>query len=145
MPTSLRILVVEDFADTYKALRLLLKRWGHEVVVAADGPAALSAAAAFCPDVVLLDIGLPGMDGYEVAARLRALSCLGHPLVVATTGFGQPEDVERCLRAGCDVHLLKPFDPLVLKQLLDLHACEGGPRGETDIRQEGKPSRPSLS
>jgi len=127
MPTSLRVLVVDDSTDTCTALRLLLKKWGHEVVVAADGPAALSAAAVLCPDVVLLDIGLPRMDGYEVARRLRDLPCLGEALVVASTGYGQPEDVERCLRAGCDVHLRKPSDPLLLKQLLDLRAADGGP------------------
>ena len=124
MPTNLRVLVVDDSKDTRTALRLLLKRWGHEVVVAADGPAALSAAVPFFPDVVLLDIGLPGMDGYEVARRLRARPCLGEALVVATTGFGRREDVERCLKAGCDVHLQKPCDPLALKQLLDIRARE---------------------
>ena len=118
--------MVEDSADNSTALRLLLKRWGHEVVVAADGPAALSAATTFCPDVVLLDIGLPGMDGYEVASRLRALPGLGRALVVASTGFGRSEDVERCLRAGCDIHLLKPYDPPTLKRLLDHRAGEGG-------------------
>jgi CheY-like chemotaxis protein len=120
--TKLRVLVVEDCPDTRTSLRHLLRRWGYEVDEAADGPAALSSAASVCPDVVLLDIGLPGMDGCEVASQLRALPGLEKALLVAATGFGEPDDVKVCLQAGCDAHLLKPYDPLALKQLLDLHA-----------------------
>ena len=99
----------------------------NAAVLAADGPAALAVAAVSCPDVVLLNIALPGMDGYEVASWLRALPGLGDALVIATTGFGRKEEVERCFEAGCDVHLQKPSDPLLLKQLLDLRAADGGP------------------
>jgi two-component system, chemotaxis family, CheB/CheR fusion protein len=120
--TKLRVLVVEDCPDTRTSLRHLLRRWGHEVAEAADGPAALSSAASVRPDVVLLDIGLPGMDGREVARQLRAIPGLEKALLVAVTGFGQPDDVTDCLHAGCDTHLLKPYDPLALKQLLNLRA-----------------------
>jgi CheY-like chemotaxis protein len=116
----LRVLVVEDDPDTRTTLCALLRGWGHEVDEAADGPAALSAAS-IRPDVVLLDIGLPGMDGCAVARQLRAIPGLERALLVATTGFGRPDEVKDCLLAGCDTHLLKPYDPLVLKQLLDLH------------------------
>src|SRR6476646_7109490 len=105
MTDGLRVLVVEDCADTRFSLRLLLRLWGHEVAEAADGPAALGLAASFAPDVVLLDIGLPG---YEVARRLRALPGLEDALLVGVSGFGQEDDVWRCLQAGCDTHLLKP-------------------------------------
>jgi two-component system, chemotaxis family, CheB/CheR fusion protein len=120
--TRLRVLVVDDCPDTRTGLRHLLRWWGYEVDEAADGPAALSSAASFRPDVVLLDIGLPGMDGREVARQLRALPGPEKALLVAVTGFGQPDDVKDCLQAGCDTYLLKPYDPLSLKQLLDLRA-----------------------
>src|SRR5688572_8239811 len=100
MTGGLRILVVEDCADTRTTLRLLLRDWGHEVAEAADGPAALCSAASFCPDVVLLDIGLPGLNGYEVAKHLRSFPGLADSLLVAVTGFGQPDEVKRCLQAG---------------------------------------------
>src|SRR6266511_1239979 len=116
--TVLRVLVVEDCPDTRTTLRPLLRGWGHEVAEAADGPAALSSTASVRPDVVILDIGLPGMDGCEVARQLRALPGLEKALLVAVTGFGRPDEVKECLRAGCDMHLLKPYDPLTLKQLL---------------------------
>src|SRR6266545_2015760 len=91
--TKLLVLVVDDCPDTRATLCALLRGWGREVNEAADGPAALSAAS-ICPDVVLLDIGLPGMDGYEVARQLRALPGLKKALLVAMTGFGQPDDVQ---------------------------------------------------
>src|SRR5262245_45802217 len=92
--TKLRVLVVEDYPDTRTTLCEMLRGWGHQVDEAADGPAALSSAAAARPDVVLLDIGLPRMDGYEVARQLRALPGLETTLLVAMTGFGQPNDVQ---------------------------------------------------
>jgi two-component system, chemotaxis family, CheB/CheR fusion protein len=120
--TKLRVLVVDDCPDSRTGLRHLLRWWGHEVDEAADGPAALSLAASLRPDVVLLDIGLPGMDGYEVARQLRALPGLEKTLLVAMTDFGQPDAVKDCFRAGCDAHLLKPSEPLAFKYLLALHA-----------------------
>jgi CheY-like chemotaxis protein len=88
------------------------------VLTAHDGPSALEQAAAFAPDVVLLDIGLPGFDGYEVARRLRELPELRKTLIVALTGFGQESDRERALHAGFDEHLVKPVDLDVVQAVL---------------------------
>jgi CheY-like chemotaxis protein len=112
-----RVLVVDDNADAREALRFLLEDEGHEVRTAGDGPDALREAESFCPDVVLLDIGLPGMDGYEVARRLRTLPAARNALIVAVSGYGQAEDRERSRAAGFDDHLLKPVSP---NRLLDL-------------------------
>lgn len=91
---------------------------GHDVRVAHDGPAALEAAHAYRPEVVLLDIGLPGMTGYEVARRLRQEPPAGLALLIALTGYGQEEARRRSSEAGFDVHLTKPVDPADLKELL---------------------------
>jgi CheY-like chemotaxis protein len=116
---SLRILLVDDNVDGARSLALLLRKEGHEIEVAHDGPAALDAAVRFRPEVVLLDIGLPkGMDGYEVARRLRQVPGLKDVLLVALTGFGQDEDRQRSSEAGFQVHLVKPLDPAVLRELL---------------------------
>jgi CheY-like chemotaxis protein len=112
-----RVLIVDDNVDGAASLALLLREMGHEIHVAHDGPAALDAAAKARPDIVLLDIAMPGMSGYEVAARLRQR--LGAAvLIVALTGFGRDEDRSKALAAGFDQHLLKPVDPAFLKSLL---------------------------
>jgi len=105
----LRVLVVDDNVDAAAVLGKLLRLRGHEVSLAYDGPGALAAAAAAPPDLVVLDIGLPGMDGYAVAARLRAA---GHasPALVALTGYGREDDLQRSRDAGFDHHLVKPID-----------------------------------
>jgi len=113
-----RILVVDDNVDTAQSLALLLRLKGHRVEVAHDGPAALETARSFVPEVVLLDIGLPGIDGYEVARRLREEVRLAHALVVALTGYGQEEDRRRARHAGFDHHFTKPVDPTVLFKLI---------------------------
>jgi len=113
-----RILVVDDNGDAVDSLALLLSLQGHEVRTARDGPAALEVAAVFRPEVVLLDIGLPQMDGYEVANRLRGQVGLKKVLLVAVTGYGQEEDRRRTAEAGFDAHLVKPADPAVLIRLL---------------------------
>jgi signal transduction histidine kinase/CheY-like chemotaxis protein len=105
-----RILVVEDNADAAETLAEFLVTRGHEVRVAPDGLAALGALAEEVPDVVLLDIGLPGMDGYEVARRLRACACGDRLFLVALTGYGQAEDRARTRDAGFDLHVTKPVD-----------------------------------
>jgi CheY-like chemotaxis protein len=116
-PPPLRLLVVDDNADVLASMNRLLGLTGFEVQSAPDGPTALETAKEFRPEVVVLDIGLPGMDGYEVARRLRA-DCLGQPpFLVALTGYGQVEDRLRSHRAGIDLHLVKPIDP---KQLIGL-------------------------
>jgi two-component system CheB/CheR fusion protein len=103
-----RVLVVDDNADAATSLADLLAVIGHEVRVAHTGPAAIEAAATFRPEVLLLDIGLPGMDGYEVARRVREHSALKETLLVALTGYGQEEDRQRAAEAGFDHHLTKP-------------------------------------
>jgi two-component system CheB/CheR fusion protein len=115
----LRILVVEDSADTAQTMQLLLRLWGRDCLVAGAGPAALEVAAAFGPDVVFLDIGLPGLNGYEVARRLRHHPATAAALLVAVTGYGQPRDVQLCWEAGFDCHLLKPVEPQALRGLLE--------------------------
>ncbi len=114
----LRVLVVDDCPDTRDSLRMLLELWGHEVAEAEDGADALESALIFLPDVVLLDIGLPDLDGYQVGRQLRCLPGLENAVLIAATGFGQPRDVARCHEAGFSFHLLKPFDLERLKQLL---------------------------
>ncbi len=113
-----RILVVDDNRDAADSLGLVLELAGHEARVAYDGPSALVAAREFRPDVVLLDIGLPGMSGYEVAQRLRQEAGLANALLVAMTGFGQPEDRQRSQAAGFHAHCVKPADLETLQGVL---------------------------
>ena len=116
--TARRILVVDDNVDSAESLGALLKIMGAEIRVVYDGPSALELVATFVPDVVLLDIGLPEMDGYEIARRLRALPQLEATVLVAQTGWGQEEDRRRSEAAGFDHHLVKPVDFDALEQLL---------------------------
>jgi PAS domain S-box-containing protein len=117
-PRPLRVLVVEDNIDAAESLATLLRLWDHDVSVVHDGCAALDAAREQRPEVVLLDIGLPGLDGYQVARRLREEVGLDHVLLVAMTGYGQPEDRRRSQEAGIQYHFVKPVEPLVLRNLL---------------------------
>jgi len=114
---SVRILLVEDNRDAAETLTEIMELWGHEVRHAEDGPSAIDEAHSYHPDVVLLDIGLPGMDGYEVARRLRQADLNG-VLLVALTGYGQEEDRRRSHEAGFDLHLTKPVDPQELQRLI---------------------------
>jgi len=126
-PPGLRVLVVDDNHDAVETLAMLLGLWGHDVRLAADGPSAVETAAAHRPDVVLLDISLPGMSGYEVAERLRANPELRETVLVAMTGYGQAEDKKETSEAGFTLHLVKPVEPDVLQKLLaDLGATRGG-------------------
>jgi len=115
---SKRILVVDDNIDAAESLALLLALEGHDVKFALDGPAALALASDFQPEAVLLDIGLPGMDGYEVARKLRERPETREALIVAITGYGQQEDRALTKAAGFDHHLVKPVDPEELGALL---------------------------
>ena len=117
-PRPERILVVDDNVDAAETLSRLLRLSAHEVRVAHDGLAALAAAREMNPDVVLLDIGLPKLDGLEVARSLRARADGPRPLLVAITGFGQAEDRARTAAAGFDHHLTKPVDPKLLQKLM---------------------------
>jgi CheY-like chemotaxis protein len=109
-PGGARVLLVEDNPDTAESTALALRLHGHDVRTASDGPTALALAAAEPPDVVLLDVGLPGMDGSELACRLRGLLLPRRPLLVALTGYRAEEVVRRCYDAGVDMHFVKPAD-----------------------------------
>ncbi|HET6878683.1 MAG TPA: ATP-binding protein [Pirellulales bacterium] len=117
--SSRRVLVVDDNVDAADSMALLLRVQGHEVRTAYDGPTAVEAAIAFRPQVVLLDIGLPRMDGYEVARRLREQFPENGLALVAVTGYGQDEDRRRTSDAGFDAHLVKPADFAALSNLLE--------------------------
>jgi len=103
-----RVLIIEDDADAAESLKEVLELEGHEVEIAADGPAGIARSRAFRPDVVLCDIGLPGMDGYEVARTLRADPALRHTYLVALSGYAQLADQRRAAAAGFEQHLAKP-------------------------------------
>jgi PAS domain S-box-containing protein len=105
-----QILVVDDNEDARMLLAEVLATFGHRVQSAADGPAALALLESFRPEVAILDLGLPGMDGYELAARIRGLPEHSQMRLLALTGYGQPEDAQRTRDAGFDVHLVKPID-----------------------------------
>ncbi|HKB04165.1 MAG TPA: PAS domain S-box protein [Gemmataceae bacterium] len=115
--TPRRVLVVDDHADAADSLAWLLRMDGHDVRVARNGPAAVESAQADPPDVVLLDLGMPGMDGFEVARRLRQ-GPAARTVIAALTGWGQEEDRRRTREAGFDHHLVKPADPNDLRELL---------------------------
>jgi CheY-like chemotaxis protein len=117
-PTSRRILVVDDSRDAAQTLALLLRIKGYEVRTAHDGREALDVARQQQPEVVFLDIGLPHLDGYAVAAQLRRDPATRDAYLVAMTGYGQEEDRRRSREAGFDHHLVKPVDPDDLQQLL---------------------------
>lgn len=114
-----RLLVVNDNRDAAESMSMLLQMWGHEVVFAYDGPSALETAEQWQPEAVFLDIGLPGMDGYEVAERLRELPHAKGAVLIAITGYGQDDDRRRSRRAGIDHHLVKPVAPDALRSLID--------------------------
>jgi PAS domain S-box-containing protein len=113
-----RVLVVDDQPDSTDSLALFLRLRGHEVYTASDGPGALEEFARCQPEVVFLDLGLPGMSGYDVARRLRAMPEAREVRLVAVTGYGTEADRERTRAAGFDVHLAKPVDPLAVEELL---------------------------
>jgi CheY-like chemotaxis protein len=128
--SGLRILVVDDNQDSAISMTLLLELHGHEVHVAHAGPAALRLASDTNPDVILLDIGMPGMNGFEVARQLRAQDAFADTLLVAITGYGRASDVKQTQSAGFDHHLIKPVDYDRLQQVL----ASGSKK--TSVRQE---------
>jgi CheY-like chemotaxis protein len=113
-----RVLVVDDNQDAAHALRLLLESDGHQVLVASDGPGGLAMAREHRPDVVLLDIGLPKLNGYEIAKQIRADPALKTTMLVAVTGYGQMQDRALASAAGFDHHLVKPVEFKALQELL---------------------------
>ncbi len=113
-----RVLVVDDNRDLADSLGVILRLWGHDVAVAYDGNEALERAQSWPPDVVFLDIGLPGVDGFEVARLMRADPDLRRARIIAITGYGRDEDRQRSREVGIDLHLTKPVDPWDLQRLL---------------------------
>jgi CheY-like chemotaxis protein len=113
-----RIVIADDNEDSAESFAMLLSFSGHEVRVAHDGTAALNAVREFRPDVAFLDIGMPGLTGYEVAQAVRAEPWGSEVTLIALTGWGQPDDKLRARSAGFDRHLIKPIDPEEVDRLL---------------------------
>jgi CheY-like chemotaxis protein len=118
------VLIVDDHCDTAESYSILIASWGHEVRSARNGPDALKQAGAWTPDVVFLDLAMPGMDGYEVARRLRQDIGLTEVTLVAISGYAAPEHRRQSEEAGIEHHLVKPVDPAFLKELLDTLCAE---------------------
>ena len=112
------MLIVEDRADARESLRLLLELAGHEVEACEDERSGLRKLRSFRPEVALVDLGLPGLDGYTLARRARRNPRMRGVRLVALTGYGQVEDRHRALEAGFDAHVTKPVDPATLRELL---------------------------
>jgi CheY-like chemotaxis protein len=117
-PRPLRIVIADDNPDALSTLGMLLLVVGHDVRVASDGVEAVFVTEAFRPDVVMLDIGMPGMSGLDAARRIRALTWDHDPVLIATTGWNEQADRQRTRDAGFDHHLVKPMDPAALIRLL---------------------------
>ena len=126
VPAGRRVLVVDDNADSATSLAMMLGATGYEVRTAYDGTTGFAATEEFRPDVALLDIGMPGMNGYDLARRIREQSWGKEMVLIAVTGWGQAEDRERTIAAGFDEHLVKPVDPTVLLTRLQSRFERGG-------------------
>jgi two-component system CheB/CheR fusion protein len=124
-PLSRRVLVVDDNLDAQQGLTLLLELEGHQVITASDGAQGLELAAAHRPDLALLDIGMPIMDGYELARRIRSHDWGRSMRLVALSGWGQPEDVARAREAGFDSHLMKPVTFEVIAEMMNTLGDDG--------------------
>ena len=119
---SLRILVVDDNADSASTMALLLSLYGYEVEVANDGVDAIGYLDRFEPDVALLDIGMPKMNGYALAEHIRARKKGKQPMLIAVTGWGQEDDLQRAKAAGFDHHFVKPVEPSELFEVVPKRA-----------------------
>ena len=117
-PRGFRILVVDDNHDSALSLAMMLSIMGHETRTAHDGESAVETAESFLPEVVLLDIGLPKLNGYEVAQRIREHAWGAAMFLIAVTGWGQEEDRQRSSEVGLNVHMVKPVEPAALEKLL---------------------------
>jgi CheY-like chemotaxis protein len=129
------VLIVEDNTDAAESITMLLELLGHRVRAAHDGPAGIAEASSDPPDLMLVDIGLPGMDGYEVARRIRLDPSLADVVLIALTGYGRDDDRRRAVAAGFDHHLVKPVDPDALAELVARLVPEAG--GEATVVQSG--------
>jgi CheY-like chemotaxis protein len=117
----LRVLIVEDHPDSAQSLAELMQLEGFDTRIAVNGAEAVTAAHKFLPDAVLLDIGLPVMDGYQVARELRHMPDSSTALIIAITAYGQPEDVDRSINAGIDLHMTKPVNLPLLREVLETY------------------------
>lgn len=144
--TPRRMLIVDDNEDSARSMATLQRLRGHETRTAFAGPDAIATAAEFVPEVVLLDIGLPGMDGYEVARRLRAMPALTGTFLVAMSGYGSPEDLARARAAGFDEYLVKPADLDLLRTWLQNRAGElrSDSKTESDSSAKKIPAFPAA-
>jgi CheY-like chemotaxis protein len=120
-----RVLIVDDYPDTVESLAIVLELAGFDVEVAHDGPEALSLLPSYQPRAIVLDIGLPGMDGWEVARTIRASQHARDLFIVAVSGHASQHHIDESLAAGCDVHLIKPVNPDELVSLLKMRARPG--------------------
>jgi CheY-like chemotaxis protein len=118
-----RVLVVDDNADAAQTLATLLRQLGHDVQIAGGGEEALRIATGYRPEVILMDLGMPGMNGLETARRLRQSGTTPAPYIIAVTGWGKPEDMALTREAGFDQHLMKPVDERRLVDLIGGHAA----------------------
>lgn len=133
--SPMRVMLIEDNEDTAELLQSLLESLGYESAISLDGEHALDIAQRFAPDVVLCDVGLPGVSGYDVARAFRGDGALRNVYMVAVTGYGRPEDVEEARAAGFDAHKTKPIDSVAIQELvLAARAARGGERSARSIR-----------
>jgi CheY-like chemotaxis protein len=132
-----RVLLVDDHKDTRRMLGIMLGLSGHEVLEAGDGREAVAVAVSERPDVAIVDIDLPGIDGYEVARRIRARPDLGGIVLIALTGYGYDEDLRCAIEAGFDVHLVKPVEPA---RLADAIVRGGQERRRSNRRKRAQPT-----
>jgi DNA-binding response OmpR family regulator len=150
--TSKQILIVDDNPDLARSITILVESWGHHVCVASDGAAALVAARAQRFDLVLVDIGLPGIDGFQLAAALRREPGTVHARIVSMSGLSRAEDTSAAWLSGVDQHLVKPLEPRLLLSLLGVDACQlpglagnlpqdETSRGSTPLKGRPRPGR----
>ncbi len=146
-PTARRVLIVEDDIDSQQALAELIEMWGHQVFVASDGPSGVDAALSNAPDIAFVDIGLPVIDGCEVARRVRSAPEGQHVVLVALTGYGDSEQKARSLASGFDAHLVKPCDIDRLVELIDQlprERAKGGAAARPKVRTAASSVAPST-
>ena len=122
----LRVLAVDDCPDTVTSVSLLCRMWGYDAMAETDGEAAIETAARFQPDVILLDLAMPHLDGCQVVRRLRQADACKDALIVAVSGFSDRRSVEQATAAGFDFFLVKPLNPALLKAVLDQTRTDDG-------------------
>ena len=135
-----KVMIVDDHEEIRKSVARLVRRWGHEVALANDGPSALSLAETFQPDCAIVDLSLPGMNGIDLARRLRQRFLPVQLYLIALTGYAGADIRERCLAAGFDAHLVKPGDISLLGKLLERDPGGPDPAPPDGTRQAGEPA-----